>query len=498
MKAIITLLLLGIVLCSTGQESGYKYFIKIGKRAITVLPEPEPEPEPETYYYVRPVGTTYGTGDGTSYANAWSGFAAVNQALVAGAGAKLMVCGEHREGFTITVNNLYVRGDYATDSGWINGQGVRGQGVGINGRTNVTLEWLKVTHHTVQNIMIGSDNGTGSFTNIVTLNCDVSNSGNQGIQHWAIAGSTASHYNLKGNDCADEAISIHQDPTVNVYGGQFRRNADAAFNTIDGSIVNIYNLIDCENNGPVGLGRDLNIGKGAVTVQTAVANVYNSRVRGFATTLYGEINFTDSYVQRFNNSTGNDDLVGRVRFDRCMVDASGVTAASQSFMDMQSGSVFGAKYTIFLGATGTKNFFQLRSGVTCEYITNCVFYGNAGAGNVFFAQIATTFYNCIFRGLNAINTGTINPTWRHCSFSGNTSAPTGTQVNSVNLDPLFTNPAGLDFSLQAGSPMISAGEIHAGFETGINTANWGNATTIPAVVTRTQPTVWTIGAFIKD
>jgi len=47
-------------------------------------------------FYVRPEREArYGAGDGTSYENAWNGFAAVNwPALAAAAPAMLLVCGE--------------------------------------------------------------------------------------------------------------------------------------------------------------------------------------------------------------------------------------------------------------------------------------------------------------------------------------------------------------------------------------------------------------------
>ena len=41
-----------------------------------------PSPPSTSTYYVRPAGSTYGTGDGTSYANAWDGEANIDWTLL--------------------------------------------------------------------------------------------------------------------------------------------------------------------------------------------------------------------------------------------------------------------------------------------------------------------------------------------------------------------------------------------------------------------------------
>jgi len=54
-----------------------------------------------TNYYVRPSGGSYGSEDGTSYANAWDGFSNINWSTVDSGNGKLFVCGTHRETLTI-------------------------------------------------------------------------------------------------------------------------------------------------------------------------------------------------------------------------------------------------------------------------------------------------------------------------------------------------------------------------------------------------------------
>jgi hypothetical protein len=487
MKRILSFLLIFSVLYCNAQESGNKYIITIDKAPwVTPPPEPEPEPEPEVYYYVRPAGATYGTGDGTSYENAWSGFSAVNQLLLSAPYRTLYICGEHREFFQITRNALKIRGDYATDSGWINGQNIRSSGLNVNGRSNVTVTWLKVTHHTVQNITAGNDDGTGSYYNFRTFNCDVSNSGNQGIQHWGIEGSTASHYNLKANNCLDEGISGHQAGTINVYGGEFKNNPDGIANVIGTVIINLYEIYNTSGNG-----HDIKVNGG-----TAVGNVYNCIINNFNMAGPNTINFYDSYVLRVATTTGTDDMVGNATFTRCIVDGSGVTSSAQAIFDIPSGSSISAQYTIFIGMTGTRNALLLRSGAIVNYLTNLVFYGES-TGQGIFTVINITVRNSIFRGLSKVQDSSGTITWRHCSFTNNTTGPSGTPINSVNSNPLFVNPAILDFSLQAGSPMYAAGETNTPYSLGIDTANWGSVSAHPVITTKHQPGSWTIGAVIK-
>ena len=54
-----------------------------------------------TDYYVRPTGGSYGAGDGTSYANAWSGFSAINWTTVDNGNGTLWVAGTNNEAMTV-------------------------------------------------------------------------------------------------------------------------------------------------------------------------------------------------------------------------------------------------------------------------------------------------------------------------------------------------------------------------------------------------------------
>jgi hypothetical protein len=79
-------------------------------------------------YYVRPLGGSYGTEDGTSYANAFDGFADISGLA---AGDTLYVCGAHSEAFTTPISGtsvaqMIVDGRCPSDAGSLNiGGGAR-------------------------------------------------------------------------------------------------------------------------------------------------------------------------------------------------------------------------------------------------------------------------------------------------------------------------------------------------------------------------------------
>jgi hypothetical protein len=454
---------------------------------------------PTTYYFVRPTGTSYGTGDGLSYANAWSGFPAVNQAAVVAAfNAELAICGEHRQTLTVSVNNLKIKGNHASETGWINGQSTRSTGIDVNAKTGIEIVGLAVTHHTTQNLMLQGNNWS-----ITTRFCNFSNCGNQGIQNLGTGG-LATHEDPTINDCLDEAISMHEASTINIHRGQFRNNgtsgaaSGSGFCNIIGGTLNLYDIYDTSGNG-LGGKIDLDIGN-SIASPIAVCNVYNCRLNGLALTAWGEINLYDSYLFMSPNvgASGNlaDNKVGTLRFRRCTVDGSGLSGTAAGLFDFQSGSRVLASHTIFRGMPSGKYALMIRTGTTVESINNCAFYGGNGTptGIALFTQFAFTVTNCIFRGLGSVDVGAF-ATYRYCSFTNNTSGPLGTQVSSVNSNPLWVDAPNNDFSLSPGSPMIGAGEVVAE-ATGIVSANWGSVSAAPVIVSGAATSPPNIGPFV--
>lgn len=438
---------------------------------------------PFVTYFVRPSGGTYGSENGSSYANAWDGFANISWASVAG--YRLTVCGTHVAApsprLIAGANNVTIIGNDPNEAGVIDGEDTRPTGMTIDGYTGIIVSGLTVIDHTTQNVL--AQNGA-SFT---TYNCTFSGAGNEAIQH--LDTSRGNHYNLTANDNGDESISCHDSARADVYGGQFRNNVSAFVNVGVGTcIVNIYDVWDTSGNLV-----DLQGNTGCVF------NVYRCRLNKFTLTTAGTINFYDSYIFRSPTTSVNDNIGGTIRLYRCILDCSNMAAvANIGALDFQNGTTVRAEYTIFKGMPATTYAMLVRATTTVEGIVNCIFLGASDVGRGIFRAMSFTVYNCIFYDLerpdNTGGTGTL--TFNSCDFFGNSIAPVGTQVSCLTADPLFTNVAGLDFTLQGGSTLIGAGNTRTGFETGIATANWGSAGVAPVITTKSQPASWVIGPMI--
>ncbi|MDD5232375.1 MAG: right-handed parallel beta-helix repeat-containing protein [Syntrophales bacterium] len=99
-------------------------------------------------WYVRPAGSGYGSGDGTSYANAWSGFSRIVWgANGVTAGDVLYVCGTHGEKLTVGASGasgakIAIRGNYSGDPGVINPNYGANHCIDISNRRYVAVEGL--------------------------------------------------------------------------------------------------------------------------------------------------------------------------------------------------------------------------------------------------------------------------------------------------------------------------------------------------------------------
>ena len=228
-----------------------------------------------------------------------------------------------------------------------------------------------------------------------------------------------------------------------------------------------------------------------------MANVYNCRIRNPRLTTGNTINIFDSYIFIRHTVISFDDIVGTFRLRRCIVDGVQTGGSAVCLLDVQTGCNFLAEYTTFINIPANIFAIVLRAGINLEGIVNCNFVGTGSTGRGLQRTSQNyTIQNCIFRNLERADGFSAGTIFRHCSFTNISLAVLGTQINSVNTDPLFVNPAGLDFSLQAGSPMIGAGETVIGRGLGIAAANWGNTTTVPIVTTKNQNVLWDIGAII--
>lgn len=450
-------------------------------------------------FYVRPTGSTYGTADGSSYANAWAGFPAVNQAnqdAIVAAGGKLAICGTHNQSFTVLTSGLTIIGDDANEAGVIDGTNTTATGLTINGVQNVTVTNLTVINHTVQNVLLGNAAGTGTYTNIIINGGTFNDSGNQGIQCWGVTGfggtgvPTATINAPTINSCSDEAISVHQNGDIVINGGQYKNNTNAFVNvdtTGTSKTVTINDVWDTSGNG-VDLQQNTN----------GVFNVYDSRIDRFTMPASSTINFYNCYVTQSVSSSVLDNISGTLRFYRCLVNCAAVTGTAAMAFDMQSGSTLRCQNSIFINVPTGKYALGARAGFTNEGIVNSVFYGVSNVGGVIFRATNVTLDNCIFKGLAQVNNigGTGTCTYNKCNSHDVTTALTGTNNNPITGDPLFTDASTNDFSLGGSSPCLGATSVVTGFEVGIGSGtDWGSSTAAPTVVEVTESGTCNVGAY---
>ena len=167
-------------------------------------------------WYVRPAGTTYGTGDGTSYENAFSGNAGINWANI-GLWDTVYICGTHNERIDIKASYLIIRGDLPTAPGVLNGLGVINTGLYLEGR-----RYLNIHGMTIINSLVEGAFAANTCNEINYYDCDVSYVQNQAYQNEE--NSIIRYYRCRGHHCADDGMSLHSNSTVYAYDCEFYNN----------------------------------------------------------------------------------------------------------------------------------------------------------------------------------------------------------------------------------------------------------------------------------
>jgi hypothetical protein len=483
--------------------------------------------------YVRPAGSTYGTGDGSSYANAWAGFSNIVWASVAN--NTLAVCGNHTEALNIQADNCTIIGNDANEAGVIDCEDTLVTGVNIANRTDVVITGLTVIDATTNGFFF-------SGTTTATTNDIVANgTGNQGIQHYNTV--VVTHNNPTCNNNADDGISAHDSATVVINGGTFTGN-DVAVNTIADSTTTINGPVTMSGNisqdiWPTNATTDesclITINDCTLT-GTAIANAGGKIVANNCTlptveiasgTGAGFFEATNSVISSyednndaegiFNNSlitwagttlSGSVNLSkSRVLNDAIVSSGASVTARHTLFsggndmqLDFQNGSTADIAYCVFYNMAANQFGTAFRTGVNITNYHNNTIVGVSNVGRGLFAQEPNTAQNLIFTNLDIAafqNTGA--QTLENCCFFNNDTDKNGTFTSNdeVATDPVLVDAANLDFSLGAGSSCIGTGESLTDDE-GIDTADWGNGTTTtPTVTTKTQGASWDIGAYIS-
>ena len=486
-------------------------------------------------FYVRPAGSNYGTGDGTSYENAWAGDADIDWASIP-SGATLYVAGAWTETLNIDNSNVTIQ-NYGADPVTIDGADAINSGVVVVNKSNVTITGITVT-----NVLVNGFYFEGS-TGIVTNNCSASNSSNQGFQH--IGATTATHNNPTCTDNTDDGISVHDSGVITVNGGTFDGNAEniniiaTAQVTINGSPTftgtSTYDLyvtnatsansstitmnggtvrnISADIGGRIILNdvtvsgtTSLSVGAGAgsiIATRSIFTGTFTVSTDGIAvlTNCYAEVFGTIGGSITFSKCYVKDDLAlgatGTVIAEYSIFDGTGTAAA---LIDVNSGALGQIKYCVFKNMAANQFGVSFRTGaLASSYCNNCTFIGTADVGRGLFSQIDLTSSNNIYYDLaigyfRSAGTSILN---NNCFF-GNAAATSGTVTNNnaVNGDPLLVDVANNDFTLGVLSPCKAAGaDLGSTFLAGIDTAVWGDANTVPVVTTKNQDALWDIGAY---
>ena len=135
-------------------------------------------------FFVRPSGAIYGTGDGLSYENAWSGFSSIKWDNDGGddssidAGDTLSICGVHDTQLLIPISGLTdnlitIRGDYPNERGIIR----RSKSSGIRFDNKNYISFIGITF---ENSSVGIESYNGC-NNISILNCSFINLSLKGV-----------------------------------------------------------------------------------------------------------------------------------------------------------------------------------------------------------------------------------------------------------------------------------------------------------------------------
>ena len=483
-------------------------------------------------FFVRPAGTTYGNGDGTSYANAWSGFSAINWSLLEN--CVLNVCGTHFQSLVVQSDNVTIKGNNPIQAGIIDGQNTITSNIDVNNRQNVVFEGI-ASYRAVLDCIFLRGNST-----VTTIDCIFSESGNQGIQHYDTV--VCHHYNVLTENNVDDGVSAHDSAVVYLHGGASNNNAEG-INIIKDTRAYVYNFSFSGNTS-----QDIRVISNAITEQ-CILEIYDSTVniidvavnakvianncevgnlrigngiiRSFAemtnctigtvtnTNLVDET-FTNCRITNLIKPSNNTSNVIRLYNSYCRIQGlfnyTGILIARRTLfsglsntnitLDMSSGSTTDIKYCVFTETAATRFAVTFRTGANITRFSNNTF-SNDGVGNGLSSSVAFTFNNLIFfRCVTAMQASGVTLTANRCCFNSNTTntISTVTQNNSVTGNPNFVNAAQKDYRLGAGSSCIGTGATLTE-NTGILNANFVSG--LPNVTTKVQNTNWDIGAYVS-
>lgn len=455
-------------------------------------------------FYLRPSGTTYGTGDGTSYNNAWSGWSEVDQALVAASGKKLFVGGTHLETFTLSSSGAsglpFVIEGLSYDPAIVDGENTRLKCIDI-----ISFNYITVNNITFTRATSDCANVAGTANNIIFNDCLFTLSGNQGCQNDGTAQVTYNYCTF--TDSVDDGVSLHTDSNVTLNYCTIEGNAQGINGIQNGVLVANYCTIkDNTSSGVIPTASNnytLNncfIENNSVNCDSTVATVLyrcritNSLVRPSSTqsTIISECRFVGTAYVISRSTAATAPIVRRCYF-------SG-TGTGGRFIRTENSGKLRVEYCVFKYSTNVYSFEHTSSSTLV--VDNCSSIGGGAVANGGRGCLATvpglTVQNSIFYSMQfgyvTSGTGTIQAT--NCDVNTLSTIASGTNITrtgEITTAPEFVDVAGDDFT--TGNNMKDVG-VDTGATTGINSATWGDATTAPIVVTAEQAGTYDIGAYI--
>lgn len=501
------------------------------------------------YWYVRPVTGEYGTEDGTSYDNAYDGFADINWALVEP--NDIIYCIGYFNNEVLTVGASGTLGNPITIKGvgcTIDGAGSQLYCMNIDDYDYITIEKIHFTRPTDSGLIC-----QGNAQNIIGINLISDFSGNQAYQH--LDSAQATYYYPQGNNCVDDGLSLHGAARVSSFYGSYDNNAQGV-NSVSHAEVTLY-YCNIDDNTQYGIfPTDTNIyrvynttvtGGTTTFISTGFARtyMYDSYITGGSTQCMKV--YTDSYYYgynctisgapqgisletradmilescRVNNNTNKGiDIVSvsdtscRLTMNKCVIEDymyfnEGYIEANyskflgndaQPIMDAYNQSQYNINYCTFANIQPTKAGLVTRAGTTAN-VRNTVFYGSGTKQGTGITGIATTnSTNCIFSNLNIgiQRAGGTQTSTNDCVYSNNTNTSgTITITGQVTGDPKFVTP-GSNFALQAGSSCINTGaDLGATYINGLkSTSTW--TTGIILLSQASYGAGWEIGAYVYE
>lgn len=452
-------------------------------------------------WYVRPSGATYGTGDGTSYDNAWSGFSGIGTVLP---GETLYLGGTFLETFTVSLQGssglpIRIEGLIA-DPATIDGANVRLKGIDIISKNYLTINNITFTRATSD-----CSNVAGTSHDIIFNNCTHTLSGNQGSQNDGTAQVTYNYCSFTNN--VDDGVSLHTDSNVTLNYCTITGN-DQGINGIQNGVLvaNYCTIKDNVTNGVTPTAQNnytLNgcfIENNSVNCDSTVATIINNcritnslvRPSSSQSTVITGCRFVGT-AHVISRSTASTAPIVR----RCYFSGTGTGGR---FIRTENAGKIRVEYCVFVYSTNVYSFEHTSSSTFV--VDNCSSIGGGAIANGGRGCLATvpglTVQNSIFYSMQfgyiTSGTGTIQAT--NCDVNTLSTIASGTNITrtgEITTAPQFTNIAGEDFS--TGANMRDVG-VTTGFTTGIQSAAWGDATTTPTVVTDEQSGTYDIGAYI--